>query len=219
MQPRPQASGAGRDRAPGSTWRSGEVGEAGAGECRSLRPRPSARASGWGPSGGLGSGEDGPGPPHLLPLTLVQRPQRRVVEPEQQEAGPGGGGEAEPELPTQELLGSRHGRGVAGRHSSSHARRPPPTTFALQGATCTAGSPGRPAPAGTPPTGRRSPSPPAAWAAPSSLLPPALSPPGPLRCLFGSARPSLGFWQRLPPCQPRAPHPESPVPPQSAQQT
>lgn len=137
---------AGRDRAPGSTWTRWEVG-------RLPIPWSLRRGLRPGPESGSGSGKRGPRRPHLLPLALLQRPHRRVVEPEQQEAGPGSGGEAEPELPTQKLLGSRHGREVEGKHNSSHTRPPPPATFALQGARLAQPvSPGRSRPAGTPPT-------------------------------------------------------------------
>lgn len=58
-------------------------------------------------------------------MTLLQRPQRRFVEPEQQEAGPGSWGEAEPELPTQKLLRSCHSREVEHKQNPSHRRGPP----------------------------------------------------------------------------------------------
>lgn len=236
MQPSPRPpvrGGTWRDRARGlHLEKVGEVGEAGACECRSLFPipspesplRPESRVRVW--------GRWGSGPPHLLPLTLLQRPQRRVVEPEQQEAGPGRGAEAEPELPTQKLLGSRHGREVEGRQNSRHTRGPPPTTFALQGETCTAGSPGRSRPRQDPTPGpthcrRHSRSSPAAWAA---LRPPASRP-------ERAGTPTASFLIWHPPLfgllvgapsvpgkkkgcgQPQTPHPESPVPPQFPQQT
>lgn len=54
------------------------------------------------------------GPRYLLRVTVVQSPQRRLVEPEEQEAGPGRGGRgaAEPECLARKLLGSLHGRQV-----------------------------------------------------------------------------------------------------------
>lgn len=71
------------------------------------------------------------GPPHLLPPTLLQRPQRRVVQPEHQEAGPGSGGEAELELPTQKLLGCLHGCEVERKQNKNQGQRrlPPPLLY------------------------------------------------------------------------------------------
>lgn len=197
MQPSPRPpgpGGTGRGRARGLHLEKVGGREAGACECRSPSPvpspesplRPESRVRVW--------GRRGSGPPHLLPLTLLQRPQRRVVEPEQQEAGPGSGGEAEPELPTQKLLGSRHGREVAGKQNTSHTRGPPPTTFALQGETCPAGSPGRSRPRQAPPPAGATPGVRQLRGRRSAPQPPALSPPGPQRVLSGLARPSLGFW-------------------------
>lgn len=110
---------------------------------------------------GVGAWEDGPrGWPHLLSLTLLQRPQRRVVEPEQQKAGPGRGREAEPEFPTQRLLGSRHAREVEGKQNRSHRRGPPALPSPCRAGLAQPGAqvgpaPGGPAPA--PPTARSAP--------------------------------------------------------------
>jgi len=68
-----------------------------------------------------------------LPPTLLQRPQRRVVQPEQQETGPGSGGEAELELPTQKLLGSLHGCEVEAQAEQEPQARATTTTSAVQG--------------------------------------------------------------------------------------
>lgn len=62
-----------------------------------------------------GMGRRGRGQPHLLLLTLLQCPQRRLVEPEHQEAGPRGRGEEEPHFPTQIFLGPLHSAEVARR--------------------------------------------------------------------------------------------------------
>lgn len=175
----------------------------------------------------MGAREDGArGRSHLLALTLLQRPHRRVVEPEQQEAGPGSGGEAEPELPTQKLLGSLHGHEVERKQNRSHRRGPPPLPPLCRARLARPVAQVGPALRQDPTHSPTHSQPPLRF--PSRLGGASLSPRrpcGPQRFLLGVACTAWAFGRGYPSSgakvcgQLQNPHPESPVLPQFLQPT